>query len=283
MHPTHYRRQKIDGLDVFYREAGAPEAPAIVLLHGFPTSSHMFRDLIPKLADRFHLIAPDYPGSGYSATPDPREFAYTFDHVADVIEQLLVAKRLGSYAIYMQDFGGPVGFRLATRQPGRVRALVVQNANAYEAGLGSVMKDVVLPPYKNRTPEAEAKLKTLLERAATESQYYAGEPDATLVSPDAIEHAQWGLDRRGNKAIQLEMLANYGSNLERYPEWQRYLREHQPPTLIAWGRNDPVFPAAGAEAYRKDLHRVDLNLLDAGHFALETHCDEIAGLIRRFM
>jgi pimeloyl-ACP methyl ester carboxylesterase len=270
---THYRRHTIDGLDVFYREAGAPSAPTLVLLHGFPTSSHMFRDLIPRLAARFHVIAPDYPGFGYSAAPDPREFAYTFDHVADVIDKLLVAKQLTSYGLYLQDFGGPIGFRIATRHPDRVRALVIQNANAYDDGLAPGTREVVVH---------QRGLEALFERPATVRQYLTGEPDPTAVSPDAIEHAQWGMDRPGNKAIQLAMHRDYVSNIALYPTWQAYLRAHQPPTLIVWGLHDPVFEAAGAEAYRRDLPSCELHLLDAGHFALESQCEPIAERIHTF-
>jgi pimeloyl-ACP methyl ester carboxylesterase len=282
-HATHHRKLNVDGLDIFYREAGGPVAPALVLLHGFPTSSHMFRDLIPRLADRFHVIAPDYPGFGYSSTPSPKEFAYTFDHLADVIEKFLAAKQLTSYALYLQDFGGPVGFRIATRQPERVRALIIQNANAYEEGVSDAVRDIVVAPYKRRTAESDARLATFFERPITEAQSFVGEPDPSLVSPDAIEHAQWGMDRPGNKAIQLELHADYGSNVGRYDEWHQYLREHQPRTLIMWGQNDKVFLPAGAEAYKRDLREVELHMLDAGHFALETHGAWIAEHIGRFL
>jgi pimeloyl-ACP methyl ester carboxylesterase len=280
---VHYRTARVDGLDIFCREAGPVDAPTILLLHGFPSSSHMFRDLIPRLADRFHVIAPDYPGFGYSATPSPSEFAYTFDHVADVIETFLAAKQLAHYALYLQDFGGPIGFRIATRQPHKVRALIIQNANAYEDGVSATVRDIVIAPYKHRTAASDARLATFFERPATEAQYYVGEPDPSLVSPDAIEHAQWGVDRPGNKAIQLELHANYGSNVERYAEWQRYFRDSQPRTLIVWGKGDEVFLAAGAEAYKRDLRDVELHMIDAGHFALETHGAWIAEQIRRFL
>jgi len=279
---VHYRRQTVDGVDIFYREAGSLHAPTLVLLHGFPTSSHMFRDLLPLLADRFRLVAPDYPGFGYSSTPSPQTFAYTFDHVADVMDHFLEAIGVTAYALYMQDFGGPIGLRIARRHPGRVRALIVQNANAYQEGLTPMIREVVLPPYTNRTPEGDAALRTLFERPITEKQFLHGVPDPSLVSPDSYEHAQWGMDRPGNKAIQLEMHANYGSNVERYDEWHAYFREHQPPTLVAWGRGDPVFAPAGAEAYRKDLTSIQVHMLDAGHFALETHATQIAQLIRDF-
>ncbi len=278
----HYRTVEIGGTAIFYREAGDPKSPTILLLHGFPTSSHMFRDLIPLLADRYHLIAPDYPGFGYSAQPKPGEFNYTFDHLADVMEGFVDAVGITHYAIYMQDFGGPVGLRLASRRPHQVRALIVQNANAYDEGISSGVRDVVLRIWKERNPETEALLKTLFELPATKRQYLEGAKDPSMVNPDAWEHAQWGMDRPGNKEIQFALHANYGSNVDRYAEWHAYFRKYQPPTLIVWGKGDFVFLPAGAEAYRKDLKHVELHLLDAGHFALETNAAEIAGFIRAF-
>lgn len=280
---VHYRTVKVDGVEIFYREAGDPKSPTILLLHGFPTSSHMFRDLIPLLADRYHLVAPDYPGFGYSARPTVSEFTYTFDHVADVMEHFVDAVGLKRYALYMQDFGGPIGFRLAARRPQKVRALIIQNANAYEEGVSQGVRDVVLRIWKERTPETEARLKELFELPVTKRQYLEGAPDPTLVSPDAWEHAQWGMDRPGDKEIQFALHANYGSNVEHYDEWHAYLRKFQPPTLIVWGKGDFVFLPAGAEAYRKDLRHVELHMLDAGHFALETNAAEIAGYIRAFL
>jgi pimeloyl-ACP methyl ester carboxylesterase len=279
---VHYRSATVQGVEIFYREAGSPDLPTLLLLHGFPTSSHMFRDLIPLLADRYHLVAPDYPGFGYSARPTPGEFVYTFDHLADVMEGFVDALGLTRYSLYMQDFGGPVGFRLATRRPRQVRALIIQNANAYEEGVSSGVKDVVLRIWKERTPETEARLRELFELPVTRRQYLEGAPDPTRVSPDAWEHAQWGMDRPGNKDIQFVLHANYGSNVERYPEWHDYFRKFQPPTLVVWGRNDFVFLPAGAEAYGGDLKHVELHMLDAGHFALETHVAEIADFILGF-
>jgi pimeloyl-ACP methyl ester carboxylesterase len=278
----HYRTVDIQGTEIFYREAGSPASPTILLLHGFPTSSHMFRDLIPLLADRYHLVAPDYPGFGYSARPTPADFEYTFDHLADVMERFVDALGLEKYSIYMQDFGGPVGFRLAARRSKQVRAIIVQNANAYEEGVSSGVREVVLRIWKERTPETEARLKELFELPATKRQYLEGAPDPSLVSPDAWEHAQWGMDRPGDKEIQFALHANYGSNVERYEEWHEYFRRSQPPVLIVWGRNDFVFLPAGAEAYRKDLKHVEIHMLDAGHFALETNSAEIAKYIRNF-
>jgi pimeloyl-ACP methyl ester carboxylesterase len=279
---VHYRTVGVAGVEIFYREAGDPSLPTILLLHGFPTSSHMFRDLIPLLADRFHLVAPDYPGFGYSARPTVSEFNYTFDHLTDVMEGFVDKLGLTRYSLYMQDFGGPVGFRLATRRPMQVRALIIQNANAYDEGVSSGVREVVLRVWKERTPETEARLKQLFELPATKRQYLEGVSDPSLVSPDAWEHAQWGMDRPGDKEIQFALHANYGSNIERYDEWHAYFRRYQPPALVVWGQGDFVFTPAGAEAYRRDLRQVELHLMNAGHFALETNAVEIAGYIRGF-
>src|SRR5580693_4723056 len=268
-----------NGASVFYREAGDPKAPTLLLLHGFPTSSHMFRNLIPLLADRYHLLAPDYPGFGYSGRPTPGEFVYTFDHLADVMEGFVDALGLTRYSLYLQDFGGPVGFRLATRRPRQVRALIIQNANAYDEGVSSGVRDVVLRIWKERTPQTEARLRELFELPATKRQFLEGAADPSLVNPDAWQHAQWGMDRPGDKEIQFALHANYGSNVERYEEWHEYFRRSQPPALIVWGKNDFVFLPAGAEAYRKDLKHVEIHMLDAGHFALETNSAEIAKYI----
>jgi pimeloyl-ACP methyl ester carboxylesterase len=280
---VHYRTVKVDGLDIFYREAGPTNAPTLLLLHGFPTSSHMFRDLIPLLADRYHVVAPDYPGFGNSATPSPHDFRYTFDHLADVIEHFTDALGLHEYALYIQDFGGPVGLRLATRHPERVRALVIQNANAYEEGFSQGLRDIVLRAYTDHSPEVVAKLRTFFELPVTKHQYLDGVPDPSLVSPDAWQHAQWGMDRPGNKLIQFAIHANYGSNVERYPEWHEYFRTHQPPAVVAWGKHDPIFAVGGALAYAKDLKSVETHLLEAGHFALETHAAQIAPIVREFL
>jgi pimeloyl-ACP methyl ester carboxylesterase len=278
----HYRTVNAGGIDIFYRQAGNPTSPTILLLHGFPTSSHMFRELIPLLADRYHLVAPDYPGFGYSARPGVNEFDYTFDHLADVMERFVEALGLTRYALYMQDFGGPVGLRLATRRPQQVRALIIQNANAYDEGLSDGVREVVLRIWKERTPQTEARLRELFELPATKRQYLEGAADPSLVSPDAWQHAQWGMDRPGNKEIQFALHANYGSNVERYAQWHAYFRQFQPPALIVWGRHDFVFTPAGAQAYSSDLRHVELHMLNAGHFALETNAAEIAAFIRGF-
>jgi pimeloyl-ACP methyl ester carboxylesterase len=276
--------QDVAGLEIFYREAGPRDAPTILLLHGFPTSSHMFRDLIPLLSDTFHLVAPDYPGFGNSATPGLAEFEYTFDHLAEVMEGFVESLGLQQYAMYVQDFGGPVGFRLAARRPERVAALVVQNANAYEDGVTEVLRSVVLRAWTERSPETLAGLRPLFELPSTKRQYLEGVTDPSLVSPDAWQHAQWGMERPGNKDIQLALHANYGSNVERYEQWHDYFRRHQPPTLVVWGKGDFVFSEGGAHAYARDLKTIETHVLEgAGHFALETHAPEIARHIREFL
>ncbi len=280
---VHYRTTTVDGLDIFYREAGSPQAPTILLLHGFPTSSHMFRDLIPLLAERFHLVAPDYPGFGYSATPSVDQFEYTFDRLTDVIEHFTQAIGLTRYALYCQDYGGPIGFRLATRHPGRVTALIIQNANAYKEGFTDPAQNMVLRLWTERTPEIEAAVRTLFELPVTKRQYLEGVEDPTRVSPDAWTHAQWGMDRPGNKDIQYALQANYGSNVERYDEWHAYFRTHRPPTLVMWGKGDFIFSEAGAHAYKRDLPDAEVHILNAGHFALETHAPEIAAAMTAFL
>ena len=279
---TSHRTVEVDGLTIFYREAGPRDAPTILLLHGFPTSSHMFRNLIPALADRFHLVAPDYPGFGQSSMPPLGEFDYTFDRLAAVMERFTERLGLDRYSLYVQDYGAPIGFRLAVRHPERVQALIVQNGNAYEEGLREFW--TTLKAYWREPSDAlRTELAKSLELEATRWQYTHGVRRPELVSPDSWLVDQYLLDRPGNQAIQLQLFYSYGSNPPLYPRWQEYFRRHQPPTLIVWGRNDPIFPAEGAEPYRRDLKDVELHLLDTGHFALEEEGDEIARLIRRFL
>lgn len=278
-----YCSVRVEKQDIFYREAGPKGAPILLLLHGFPTSSHMFRDLIPRLSDRYHLVAPDYPGFGYSSTPPTTEFSYTFDNLSEVMERFIERIGLTRYAIYMQDFGGPVGLRLASRHPQCVNALIVQNANAYVDGITDALRDVVLRAWVERTIQTEAALRALFELPVTKRQFLAGVPDPQLVSPDSWQHAQWGLDRPGNKDIQFALHANYGSNVERYDEWHSYFRTFLPPMLVVWGKGDPIFAEAGARAYRRDLPDAEIHLLDTGHFALETHSPEISRYMRAFL
>ncbi len=276
------RTIEIDGLEIFYREAGPADAPVIVLLHGFPTSSHMFRNLIPQLADKYRVIAPDYPGYGLSSAPSVDEWEYTFDNVAGVVGKLLDKVGAESYTLYLMDYGAPVGFRLAVDDPDRVEGLIVQNGNAYKEGLQEFWNPIREYWADPSDQHADA-LRGLLTIEATKWQYTAGvrEPDA--ISPDNWLVIQPLLDRPGNQEIQLAMFLDYGSNPPRYPAWQEYLREHQPPTLIAWGKNDPIFPGEGAIPYLRDLPDAELHLLDTGHFALEEDGDRIASLIREFM
>jgi pimeloyl-ACP methyl ester carboxylesterase len=283
MNPVHYRTVRVDGVEMFYREAGPAAAPTILLLHGFPTSSHMFRDLIPLLANRYHLIAPDYPGFGNSSAPGITEFEYTFDHLAQVIQEFTDALGLQRYSLYVQDFGGPVGFRLASRRPSKIEALIVQNANAYVEGMSAQVHDLLLRLATDHSSEMKAKAAALFELPYTKRQYLEGVEDPTLVSPDSWQHAQVGMDRPGNKAIQYALHANYASNFDKYEEGHAYFRHYQPPTVVIWGEGDFVFGVPGAIAYKKDLKRIEVRILKgAGHFAVETHSGQIAELISRF-
>jgi pimeloyl-ACP methyl ester carboxylesterase len=279
---VYHKTIKIDGLDIFYREAGPKDAPTILLLHGFPTSSHMFRNLIPALADRYHVVAPDYPGYGNSSMPTVDEFEYTFDNVTDIVAKLPVKLGLERYSIYVMDYGAPVGFRLAVRHPERVEALIVQNGNAYDEGLLDFWKPLKAY-WKDKTTQNAAALRELLTIDATKWQYTHGVRDTERISPDNWNIDQRLLDRPGNQEIQLAMFYDYGSNPGRYPKWQQYFRDYQPPMLIVWGKNDPIFPAEGAHPYKRDLTNVELHLLDTGHFALEEDGDLIAGYIRSFL
>lgn len=277
-----YRTVEVEGLDIFYRVAGNPDAPAILLLHGFPTSSHMFRNLMPALADRFYLVAPDYPGFGNSEQPPINEFDYTFDRLAEVVEAFTQTIGLERYSIYLMDYGAPVGFRLAAVHPERVDGLIVQNGNAYEEGL----RDFWVPIKKywdERTAENAEPLTGFITPDGVKWQYTHGVRDEEKISPDNWNVDLRHLTREGNPEIQLALFYSYGSNPPLYPAWQEYLREYQPPTLIVWGKNDEIFPAAGAEPYKRDLRDLEYHLIDTGHFALETHGREIADLMRDFL
>lgn len=279
---VYHRSVEVDGLDIFYREAGPTDAPTVLLLHGFPTSSHMFRNLVPALADRYHVVAPDYPGFGNSSMPRVDEFDYTFDKLADIVERLTERLGLDKYSLYLMDYGAPVGFRLAVRHPERVETLIVQNGNAYDEGLRDFWKPLKAY-WKDKTAENADELRKLLTIDATTWQYTHGVRDVERISPDNWNVDQRLLDRPGNQEIQLALFYDYGSNPGRYPKWQEYLRGHQPPTLIAWGKNDFIFPADGAHPYKQDLKNVEFHLLDTGHFALEEDGDVIAGLMRDFL
>ena len=279
---VHYKNIEIQGQEIFYREAGDPEKPTLLLLHGFPTSSHMFRNLIPELADDFHLIAPDYPGYGNSSMPSVEEFDYTFDNMAKLVESFTEKLNLDRYSIYLMDYGAPVGFRLATAHPERVQALIVQNGNAYEEGLREFWEPL-RAYWQDKSVENADALRNLLTIDATKWQYTHGTRNAESISPDNWHVDQRLLDREGNQEIQLAMFYDYGSNPPLYPQWQAYLREHQPPTLIVWGKNDIIFPAEGAHPYKRDLEDPEFHLLDTGHFALEEDGHFIAERIRDFL
>lgn len=279
-----YHTVVIDGVNVFYREAGPKNAPAILLLHGFPTSSHMFRNLIPQLADRYHVIAPDYPGYGQSDQPAMDKFSYSFDNLASVIDKLTTEIGLSKFAIYVQDYGAPIGYRIASAHPERITAIVVQNGNAYDEGIDNPFWEPIKAFWKNKTEANAAKLRPTLALEATKWQYSEGFRDpAEHVSPDAWIIDQAYLDRPGNKDIQVEMFYSYGTNPPLYPAWQAYFRQHQPPMLIVWGKNDKIFPAAGATPYLRDLPNAELHLFDSGHFALEEDGAEIGKLMHDFL
>lgn len=280
---VYHKTVKIDGLNIFYREAGPQDAPTVLLLHGFPTSSHMFRNLIPALADRYHVVAPDYPGYGNSSMPTVDEFDYTFDNLASVVERFTEKVDLKKYSIYLMDYGAPVGFRLAAKHPERVEALIVQNGNAYDEGIDNDFWKPIKEYWRNRTKEQGDKLRSLLTLDATKWQYTHGVRNVERISPDTWGHVQPLLDRPGNQEIQLALFHSYGSNPPLYPKWQAYLREYQPPTLIVWGQNDAIFPAAGAHPYKRDLKNLEFHLLDTGHFALEEDGATIAAIMRSFL
>jgi pimeloyl-ACP methyl ester carboxylesterase len=279
---TTYRTVSVDGLNVFYREAGDAMASAVLLLHGFPTSSHMYRELIPALADRYHVVAPDLPGFGFTEAPDRTTFKYSFDHLAEVIERFTEVIGLSRYALYVFDYGAPVGFRLAMQHPERITALISQNGNAYEDGLSDGWNPIQAY-WKDPSPQNRAALRAFLKPETTQWQYTHGVANPERLSPDA-----WTLDsallaRTGNDEIQLDLFGDYQSNVALYPKFQDYFRKSRPPLLAVWGKNDPFFLPAGAEAFRRDNPQAEVHLLDAGHFALESRGSEIAAIIRDFL
>ncbi len=279
---TTFQHVTVKGLKVFYREAGSKDSPTIVLLHGYPSSSHMFRDLIPQLAKKFHVIAPDYPGFGYSDAPEATKFTYTFDNLAAHVEELLFgALGLKKFIIYVQDYGAPVGYRIASRHPDAIEGIVVQNGNAYAEGIGAGF-DTMKPFWVDRNVETEKPVRALLTKETTMFQYTHGVKDVSRISPDSYTVDQLFLDRSGNDAVQLDLLHNYQSNLALYDGWHEFFRSRQPKTLIVWGKNDPFFTVEGAQAYLRDIPKAEIHLLDTGHFALEDSCDFIAQRIVEF-
>jgi pimeloyl-ACP methyl ester carboxylesterase len=278
---THCRTQDVNGLKIFYREAGSPAAPTILLLHGFPTSSHMFRDLIPLLAPHFRVVAPDLPGFGFSDAPSPSRFAYTFDRLADVMEQFTDTLGLSRYALYIFDYGAPVGLRLAIRHPERITAIVSQNGNAYEDGL-SAGWNPIQKYWEAPTPENRAALKAFLAPEATKWQYTHG-TEESRVAPESYTLDSALLARPGNEEIQLDLFLDYASNVRLYPQFQKYFRLHLPPTLAVWGKTDPFFLPIGAEAFKRDNPSAQVEFFDTGHFALETHSAEIGAKIVEFL
>lgn len=282
-YPVKHQIVQIEGLDIFYREAGPADAPTLLLLHGFPTSSHMFRNLIPALSDKYHVIAPDYPGFGFSSAPSVDDFEYTFANLASIMEKFTEQLQLNKYSLYLMDYGAPVGFRLAVQHPERVETLIIQNGNAYQEGLDNPFWEPIKAYWQDRTPAQGNKLRSLLTLDATKWQYTTGVRDVRAISPDTWGHVQPLLDRPGNQEIQLALFFSYGSNPPLYPEWQAYLRKYQPPTLIVWGKNDQIFPAAGAYPYKRDLNKLEFHLLDTGHFAVEEEGTTIARLMRKFL
>ena len=277
-----YRTADVDGLSVFYREAGAADAPTLLLLHGFPSSSHMFRELIPLLADEFHLVAPDLPSFGKSEMPEPDKFDYTFDHLADVIDRFTEVLGLDRFAIYVFDYGAPVGFRIAARHPDRITAIISQNGNAYEDGLSDGWAPVQAY-WKDPSPANREAVRSMVQPETTIWQYTHGVPDVTMVSPDGYGLDNFYLARPGADEIQLDLLLNYASNVALYPAWQEYFRTSRPPLLAVWGSNDPFFIPPGAEAFKRDIPGADVRFVPTGHFALETHVDEIANAIIDFL
>ncbi|NVN92963.1 MAG: alpha/beta hydrolase [Desulfuromonadales bacterium] len=276
-----YKSVNVQDISVFYREAGPKDAPALLLLHGFPSSSHMFRNLMPLLADRFRVVAPDYPGFGNSGQPDIDQFHYTFDAIAAIMDEFLSVIGLHSFYIYIQDYGAPIGFRLATMNPTRIKGIISQNGNAYEEGLSPAWEPI-RKYWQDKSSENGKALLGLLTKSFTKTQYMEGCRCEEAVSPDTWNMDQYFLERPGNAEIQLSLFYDYRTNLERYPEWHAYFRTYQPPALIVWGKNDLFFTVDGALAYSKDLAKCEIHLLNTGHFALEEDAELYATLIKRF-
>lgn len=277
-----FQSEEIDGMTIAYREAGNPENPTVLLLHGFPTSSHMFRDLIPVLAEQYHVIAPDYPGFGASSMPDAADYEYSFANAAAIMTDLIDRKGVGNYAVYLMDYGAPVGYRMFAEHPERISGFIIQNGNAYDEGLREFWD-----PMKTYWDDPSAKngdaLRAFLTIDATKWQFTHGVRNPDAINPDNYWHVQYLLDRPGNQEVQLEMFLDYGTNVSEYPKWQSMFREYQPPALLVWGKNDYIFPAEGAHPYKRDLEDLEFHLLDTGHFALEEDGDIIAAEMLDFL
>ena len=281
--PIHYKRIKVGEVDFFYREAGPADAPVVLLLHGFPTSGHMFRNLIPILSDKYRVIAPDLPGFGFTTAPERGKFAYTFDNLASATDGFATALGLDRYAIYVFDYGAPVGYRLAAAHPERVTAIISQNGNAYEEGLSEPGWAEVRRYWNDPSEANRNAIRAFFTPELTWYQYSEGAPDRSLISPDGPTIDNALLQRPGNAEIQLDLFGDYKSNVALYPSFHEYFREHQPPLLAVWGKHDPFFLPAGAEAYRRDLPKAEIEFFDTGHFALETHIHEIGARIHAFL
>ena len=278
-----HRTIDVDGVQVFYREAGDPKRTTVLFLHGFPSSSQMYAGLMARLADRYHVIAPDYPGSGHTIVGEKARFTPSFDGLAKVMEGFIRAKHLDRYALYMQDFGGPVGFRLAVAHPERVSALIVQNANVYEEGLSDQIRDNIRRTSAGINPETQAILDGITSRGSVQFMYTFGQRAPETVSPDSWTLAAGELEGEFNRHVQQSLLVDYHRNLAQYPDWQAYMKREQPPTLVVWGKHDPLFVEAGARAFARDLPKAEIQLLDTGHFALEEDTPAVAEHMRRFL
>lgn len=281
-HATAFRSAEIDGITIAYREAGDPANPTVLLLHGFPTSSHMFRDLIPELATDYHVIAPDYPGFGASDMPAASDYDYSFANAAQVMTRLIDSKGVDTYTVYLMDYGAPVGYRMFAQHPERVSGFVIQNGNAYDEGLREFW-DPMRAYWADPSVANGDTLRGFLTLEATRWQFTHGTRNPDAINPDNFWHVQYLLDRPGNQEVQLEMFLDYGTNLAEYPKWQALFREHQPPALLVWGKNDVIFPAEGAHPYMRDLNDLEFHMLDTGHFALEEDGDRIAAEMLDFL
>jgi pimeloyl-ACP methyl ester carboxylesterase len=277
-----YRTANVNGIKIFYREAGKKGAPTLLLLHGFPSSSHMFRNLIPSLAEQYHIVAPDFPGFGQSDMPDRSNFTYTFANLADVIGKFTEVVGLTKFAIYIFDYGSPVGLRMALTHPERIQAIVSQNGNAYEEGLSDGWNPI-RAYWKEPSAENRNALRSMLTPQTTTFQYVHGVADQALVSPDGRSLDDFYLAREGAHELQLDLFLDYARNVALYPDFQKYFRTNKPPLLAVWGKNDPFFLPAGAEAFKRDIPKAEIQFFDTGHFALETHCEEIAAAIKKFL